>query len=137
MNNFTSPTLLLLLIKVTGIINKKHQNIGKKYNIFRLDLIYLILLANYNGGLKLKEIQTYLSCNKSLVTRTVSRLIQLNLIEKYTNDCRGFKVGLTEKGRIVALDINEEMTTIKENAFKKLTAEERKTLVGLIAKVVI
>lgn len=91
--------------------------------------VYFTTLYQYPEGITAVKLAELCSRDKSDVSRAVSQLQQLGLIEKCAENRRNYRtpLKLTETGMVLAAQINEKAQNAVENGGKGLTDEERAT----------
>ena len=90
-----------------------------------------------HGELPMKKIARIIGRDKSTITTLVNKLIQLGYVEKKTHreDSRVNIVSLTDMGKAMEEDFWDISKALREKAYKGLSAEEKDTLMQLLARI--
>lgn len=131
---------LNLLSRQVWIINKDFrrysENILKKHDITLVSLRYLVIIKKIEG-INLQDVAAQLNVDKAIVTRTIKKLVDLDLVEKRQdkNNSRSYSLHLTKKG----YDTVEDIKSIFKDWFYSVTCdfteEERALYVSFIERV--
>lgn len=112
------------------------EEILKNHNITLVSLRYLIIIKKMEG-LNLQDIAVELNVDKAIVTRTVKKLVDMNLVDKIQdkNNSRSYSLHLTEKG----METFEDIKSIFKDWFYSVTCdfeeEERELYINFIERV--
>lgn len=131
---------LNLLSRQIWIINKDFrrysENVLKKHDITLVSLRYLIIIKKIEG-INLQEIAVELNVDKAIVTRTIKKLVDLNLVEKRQdkNNSRSYSLHLTKKGYETVDDIKSIFKDWFSSVTCDFTEEERELYISFIERV--
>ncbi len=131
---------LNLLSRQIWIINKDFrkysENVLKKHDITLVSLRYLIIIKKIEG-INLQEIAVELNVDKAMVTRTIKKLVDLNLVEKRQdkNNSRSYSLHLTKKGYETVDDIKSIFKDWFSSVTCDFTEEERELYISFIERV--
>lgn len=131
---------LNLLSRQIWIINKDFrkysENVLKKHDITLVSLRYLIIIKKIEG-INLQEIAVELNVDKAMVTRTIKKLVDLDLVEKRQdkNNSRSYSLHLTKKGYETVDDIKSIFKDWFSSVTCDFTEEERELYISFIERV--
>lgn len=131
---------LNLLSRQVWIINKDFrkyaENVLKKHEITLVSLRYLIII-NKIEGINLQDVAANLNVDKAMVTRTVKKLVDLNLVDKRQdkNNSRSYSLYLTKKGYETVDDIKSIFKDWFYSVTCDFTEEERELYTSFIERV--
>jgi DNA-binding MarR family transcriptional regulator len=91
----------------------------------------------HDGPMRMRDMAERMTCDASYITSVVDRLEETGLAERRPSpsDRRVKEIALTPAGERVASEVRQTMTA-PPAAIERLTVAERRTLAGLMAKVV-
>lgn len=130
---------LNLLSRQIWIINKDFrrysENVLKKHDITLVSLRYLIIIKKIEG-INLQEIAVELNVDKAIVTRTIKKLVDLDLVEKRQdkNNSRSYSLHLTKKGYETVDDIKSIFKDWFYAVTCDFTEEERELYISFIER---
>ena len=89
--------------------------------------VYFTALYRYQEGITAAQLGEICSRDKADVSRAMTQMVQLGLVEKCDGSTRSYRtrLKLTETGIRLAEDINRKAVMAVENASKGLSAEKR------------
>ncbi len=131
---------LNLISRQIWIINKDFrrysENVLKKHDITLVSLRYLIIIKKIEG-INLQEIAVELNVDKAMVTRTIKKLVDLDLVEKRQdkNNSRSYSLHLTKKGYETVDDIKSIFKDWFSSVTCDFTEEERELYISFIERV--
>lgn len=131
---------LNLISRQIWIINKDFrrysENVLKKHDITLVSLRYLIIIKKIEG-INLQEIAVELNVDKAMVTRTIKKLVDLDLVEKRQdkNNSRSYSLHLTKKGYETVDDIKSIFKDWFSSVTFDFTEEERELYISFIERV--
>ena len=131
---------LNLLSRQIWIINKDFrrysENVLKKHDITLVSLRYLIIIKKIEG-INLQEIAVELNVDKAMVTGTIKKLVDLDLVEKRQdkNNSRSYSLHLTKKGYETVDDIKSIFKDWFSSVTCDFTEEERELYISFIERV--
>ena len=131
---------LNLISRQIWIINKDFrrysENVLKKHDITLVSLRYLIIIKKIEG-INLQEIAVELNVDKAMVTRTIKKLVDLDLVEKRQdkNNSRSYSLHLTKKGYETVDDIKSIFKDWFSSVTCDFTEEEREVYISFIERV--
>lgn len=112
------------------------ENILEKHDITLVSLRYLVIIKKMEG-LNLQDIAVALNVDKAIVTRTIKKLVDLNLVEKRQdkNNSRSYSLHLTKKGYETVDDIKSIFKDWFYAVTCDFTEEERELYTSFIERV--
>ena len=108
----------------------------KPYNLSSGTYPFLLALWQ-NEGINLEKISREMRVDKALSTRNIQKLIESGYLEKLSdlNDCRAYRLFLTDKAKDVIPIIKEEIHLWISNITQDLSQEEIKLLDSMLEKI--
>ncbi|MGL5693914.1 MAG: MarR family winged helix-turn-helix transcriptional regulator [Peptostreptococcaceae bacterium] len=131
---------LNLLSRQIWAINKDFQryaeNILKEHDITLVSLRYLIIIRRWEG-VNLQDIALALNVDKAIVTRTIKKLVELNLVEKLQDkdNSRSYSLHLTDKGLETVDDIKSMFKDWFFHVTSDFNDEERDLYISFIERI--
>ena len=122
MNENSFEILKIYLRKAQKYVQKKINEELNKYDISSVHATYITLLYEHDGLMPM-EMSLLIDVDKANTTRVLNDLLEKNLVYK-TDDIRKYKVYLTDKGKEIALVINQTMKELREKSLKNISDEE-------------
>ena len=112
------------------------ENILEKHDITLVSLRYLVIIKKMEG-LNLQDIAVALNVDKAIVTRTIKKLVDLDLVEKRQdkNNSRSYSLHLTKKGYETVDDIKSIFKDWFSSVTCDFTEEERELYISFIERV--
>lgn len=113
-----------------------HLNIQLgKHDLYRAQWTILYYLAN-NGSATLVELAHYQSVEKPTVTRTISRLEELQYVEHVPGkDKREKRMQLTELGRKLYADVRLTVDRFEQDILKGISEKEQLETIRIMEKI--
>ncbi|HCW52747.1 MAG TPA: MarR family transcriptional regulator, partial [Clostridium sp.] len=113
-------------------LNKKLKN----YNLSSGSFSYLLALDK-NEGISQIQISREIGNDKAMSARSINKLIEDGFIYKVQdkNDCRAYKLYLTDKGREVIPSIYKEIQQIIDFLTMDLTEDEKKITINCLENI--
>ena len=131
---------LNLLSRQVWIINKDFrryaENVLKKHDITLVSLRYLIIIKKIEG-INLQDVAAQLNVDKAIVTRTIKKLVELDLVEKRQdkNNSRSYSLYLSKKGYETVDNIKSIFKDWFYSVTCDFTEEERQLYINFIGRV--
>lgn len=106
---------------------KEYDLTPQQYNV--------LAILHFAGAVSTSDILKWMYEKNAGVSRLVDRLLKKELVEKSVNpqDKRLVVIGLTQKGQELYKRVDRDFNELEKNS-NSLTAEEIKTLIGLLVK---
>ncbi|RUQ27457.1 MarR family transcriptional regulator [Peribacillus cavernae] len=114
--------------------NRLNIELGK-HHLYRAQWSILYYLSNY-GSATLVELSNYLSVEKPTVTRTITRLEELEYVEHVPGkDRREKRMQLTELGRKIYEDVRVTVDQYEQDILKGISKEEQLEAIRIMEEI--
>lgn len=126
-----------LIFEAFSVLKKKADSIFRKHGLTGAQVGVLTCLSEQEGK-PMNKISQELWCDVSNVTGVIDRLEKQGLVWRtpYPNDRRVNLIGITPKGKAALAETLPEHEKVLIERIKKLSSDERKTLVKLLSKII-
>ena len=136
---FLEIDLPILFSKMSKDFNKDYVDFLKPYGLGKLHAFYLICLYKCPNGIKLKDLNELIGCDKSNTSRALADLQDKGIVCKDTDSDieKKYMVMLTDDGREIAKAF---ANLVKKNVnviLSRLTQNEVETLFNIVKKLII
>lgn len=133
MKNFDFELLPIYFHNFKKYIDKTINKSLKQYDLNCIHFRPIILLNKYDS-LSLNELTNKIGVDKANTTRVIQDLLDKKIVYKTDDKLRGYKIELTQLGKIVAQNITSSHDKLHEKIFMEFTKEEQDQLFNLIIK---
>lgn len=126
------------LINVVALKLKNELDTGLKEHGLSIALWPTLMCLWEEEGVTQREIAIKSKVESSTTTRTIDKLVKLNLVERQDdpNSRRSFRIYLTDEGRALKDKLIHLPTQINEAALSSLNSEEQDQMISLLQKMV-
>lgn len=126
------------LINVVALKLKNELDAGLKEHGLSIALWPTLMCLWEEEGVTQREIAIKSKVESSTTTRTIDKLVKLNLVERQNdpNSRRSFRIYLTDEGRALKDKLIHLPTQINEAALSSLNDEEQDQMISLLQKMV-
>ncbi|MCG7498237.1 MarR family transcriptional regulator [Vibrio sp. Of7-15] len=126
------------LINVVALKLKNELDAGLKEHGLSIALWPTLMCLWEEEGVTQREIAIKSKVESSTTTRTIDKLVKLNLVERQDdpNSRRSFRIYLTDEGRALKDKLIHLPTQINEAALSSLNDEEQDQMISLLQKMV-
>lgn len=126
------------LINVVALKLKNELDAGLKEHGLSIALWPTLMCLWEEEGVTQREIAIKSKVESSTTTRTIDKLVKLNLVERQDdpNSRRSFRIYLTDEGRALKDKLIHLPTQINEAALSSLNSEEQDQMISLLQKMV-
>lgn len=134
--NIFDIDLPIVLNKMSKNFNRDYGEFLKPYGLSKIHSLYLLCLHKRKDGMKLKELNEVIGCDKANTSRAISDLQEKGIICRNTENEneKKYLVKLTEHGYNVSTKFAELVKQNVNKVISKLTKEEMSTLIGIFKK---
>lgn len=127
------PRIYFRLLKLKNHMEKTERAILSEHSLTRNDT--LVISAIDESGKTLAELCDLCCIDKSTITKITKKLETDGYIRKATNCARGYKVYLTDQGKLLNRKAYETFSHLQEASVGFLTEEEMAILASLLEKI--
>lgn len=131
--------LPILFTKLTKNFNKDYGEFLRPYGLGKLHAFYLLCLYKSSTGLKLKDFNDILGCDKSNTSRAIADMQERDIICTNATDLaeKKYLVSLTEKGKVIAEKLSDLVKDTIYRKFEKITKDELDIFVNVVKKLLL
>jgi DNA-binding MarR family transcriptional regulator len=117
-------------------VTSRMEALLTKENLAVSHIVVLDMLKE-KGSCTMGELAQALSLSMGAVTGIVDKMIEMGLVERErsTEDRRVVKVGIVEKGKALASDVNKMRVDATKDLYASLTDAEREEYLRMIRKI--
>lgn len=126
--------LLHEMFQTVRVLSKELNEELKKYDLFHSQWSILFCIQN-NGPMAISAISKYFNVEAPTISRTVTRLEQLHLVERQEGEDKREKiVHLTEHARLELNEISDSVVRFEEGVINRISREEQEVLRTILLK---
>jgi len=125
------------LFQTVRFLQKELNEELKKHDLFHSQWSILFCIKN-NGPMAISAISKYFNVEAPTISRTVTRLEQLDWVERSDGEDKREKiVHLTERGQWAINEISNSVVHFEDEVINRITEKEQETLRRILAKLTI
>ncbi|MDD3191364.1 MAG: hypothetical protein PHP41_01285 [Bacilli bacterium] len=128
--------LPILFKKIKIAMQEAAAIVLAKHDLSKIHTMYFMVLYHHKIGLTMKQMSDFINVDKANTTRVITNLVKTQfVVEEETDKIRNKKYRLTEKGMLVATEIQQKNQEIEKKIRQTLSDTEWNDLISLSQKI--